>query len=53
MVFDIEQSSILSKRTGRRTPLLHERGVYSIKVPMKNIIADKSEKVFVRQGVAA
>lgn len=43
VVFDSEQSSILKKRTGRRRPLLHERGVYVIKVPVRNVIADKSD----------
>lgn len=52
-MLDSEQSYILIKRTGRPAPLLHERWACTIKVPMKTVVADKSDTDFVRQGMAA
>lgn len=43
MAFDSEESYNLNKTAGRRTPLLHRRGSYVIKVLTKSIIAEKSK----------
>lgn len=53
VVFDSEHRYILNKTTRRRTPLLHERTVYVIEVPMKNVIAEKYDMGFVGRDATA
>lgn len=52
-VFDSKQGYIPNKRVGRQAPLLHMIRVYVIKLPMKNVVAERTQKGFVRQGMAA
>lgn len=52
MAFDNEWSYILSKRIGRRTPLMNEGYIYLNTVTTNSFIADKVEKGFVWHDVA-